>query len=85
MAVDGPLQTRVIIVGAGFGGIGLGASLKKRGCDDFIILEKSNSVGGASHHMANLAFDHKDNGIVREIGIGAVKHEKVGKARDGHA
>jgi NADH dehydrogenase FAD-containing subunit len=39
MAVDGPLQTRVVIVGAGFGGIGLAVNLKKRGCDDFIILE----------------------------------------------
>jgi len=49
MAVDRPLQTRVLIVGAGFGGIGLGVNLKKRGCDDFIVLEKSDSVGGVWH------------------------------------
>jgi cation diffusion facilitator CzcD-associated flavoprotein CzcO len=36
--------------GGGFGGIGLGAKLKKRGIDDFLILEKSNSVGGVWHN-----------------------------------
>ena len=51
MAGDGPLQTRIVIVGAGFGGIGLGVNLKKRGCDDFVILEKSNSVGGVWHKI----------------------------------
>ncbi len=35
-----------LIVGAGFGGLCLAAQLKKRGIDDFIILEKSNRVGG---------------------------------------
>jgi cation diffusion facilitator CzcD-associated flavoprotein CzcO len=49
MVVDRPLQTRIVIVGAGFGGIGLGVNLKKRGCDDFVILEKSDSVGGVWH------------------------------------
>jgi cation diffusion facilitator CzcD-associated flavoprotein CzcO len=49
MAVDRPRQTRIVIVGAGFGGIGMGASLKRRGCDDFVILEKSDSVGGVWH------------------------------------
>jgi cation diffusion facilitator CzcD-associated flavoprotein CzcO len=49
MALGGPLQTRIVIVGAGFGGIGLAVTLKKRGCDDFIILEKSDSVGGVWH------------------------------------
>jgi cation diffusion facilitator CzcD-associated flavoprotein CzcO len=42
-------RTRVVIVGAGFGGIGLGANLKMRGLNDFIILEKSTSVGGVWH------------------------------------
>jgi cation diffusion facilitator CzcD-associated flavoprotein CzcO len=46
MAVDRPLETRIVIVGAGFGGIGLGVNLKKRGFNDFVILEKSDSVGG---------------------------------------
>jgi cation diffusion facilitator CzcD-associated flavoprotein CzcO len=39
-------QTRVVIVGAGFGGIGLGVKLKAAGLTDFVILEKSDSVGG---------------------------------------
>src|SRR3954462_4602599 len=38
--------TGVVIIGAGFGGIGLGIKLKAAGLDDFIILEKSDSVGG---------------------------------------
>jgi cation diffusion facilitator CzcD-associated flavoprotein CzcO len=49
VAVDRPIQTRIVIVGAGFGGIGLGVNLKKRGADDFVILEKSDSVGGVWH------------------------------------
>jgi cation diffusion facilitator CzcD-associated flavoprotein CzcO len=45
--LDGGLtRTRVVIVGAGFGGIGLGIKLKASGLTDFIILEKSDSVGG---------------------------------------
>jgi len=39
-------KTRVVIIGAGFGGIGLGIKLKQSGVNDFVILEKSDSVGG---------------------------------------
>jgi cation diffusion facilitator CzcD-associated flavoprotein CzcO len=42
----GPTQTRVVIVGAGFGSLGLAIKLKTSGADDFVILEKSDSVGG---------------------------------------
>lgn len=35
-----------IIIGAGFGGIGMAHSLKKRGLENFIILEKAQTVGG---------------------------------------
>src|SRR5581483_11375543 len=42
----GPTQKRVVIVGAGFGGIGLAIKLKTSGFSDFIILEKAASVGG---------------------------------------
>jgi len=38
-----------------------------------------------SNDVANLAFDHKDDGIVREIGIGTVQHKKIRKTRNGHA
>jgi len=39
-------RMRVVIIGAGFGGIGLGIKLKAAGMHDFIILEKSTQVGG---------------------------------------
>jgi cation diffusion facilitator CzcD-associated flavoprotein CzcO len=42
----GPTRTRVVIIGAGFGGIGLGIKLKQAGLSDFVILEKSDCVGG---------------------------------------
>lgn len=40
------VRTKVLIVGAGFGGLGMGAALKRAGEDDFIILEKGSTVGG---------------------------------------
>lgn len=46
MVNGGRMQTRVVIVGAGFGGIGLGIKLKACGLSDFVILEKSHGVGG---------------------------------------
>ncbi len=36
----------VVIVGAGFAGLGMAISLKRAGRDDFIILEKADEVGG---------------------------------------
>ena len=41
-----PVRTRVVVIGAGFGGIGLGIKLKAAGLNDFLILERSDSVGG---------------------------------------
>jgi cation diffusion facilitator CzcD-associated flavoprotein CzcO len=41
-----PARTRALIIGAGFGGIGLGIKLRQAGFTDFIILEKSDRVGG---------------------------------------
>ena len=35
-----------IIIGAGFGGIGMAHSLKKHGIENFVILEKADTVGG---------------------------------------
>jgi cation diffusion facilitator CzcD-associated flavoprotein CzcO len=37
---------RVVIIGAGFSGIGLGIELKKAGIDSFTILERGDGVGG---------------------------------------
>lgn len=41
-----PTRTQVLIIGAGFSGIGLGAKLKEAGLNDFIIVERSDGVGG---------------------------------------
>ncbi len=36
----------IVIVGAGFGGIGMGIALKKAGYHDFVILDKADDLGG---------------------------------------
>jgi cation diffusion facilitator CzcD-associated flavoprotein CzcO len=36
----------VVIVGAGFGGIGMAIRLRRAGIDDFVVLEKSAELGG---------------------------------------
>ncbi len=36
----------VVIIGTGFGGLGMGIKLKQSGNDDFVILEKGKSSGG---------------------------------------
>jgi cation diffusion facilitator CzcD-associated flavoprotein CzcO len=41
---------RVAIVGAGFGGLGLGIKLKQAGVEDFTILERGDGVGGVWRH-----------------------------------
>ena len=40
-------ETSIIIVGAGFGGLGMAMKLKETGFDDFVILERADDVGGA--------------------------------------
>lgn len=42
----GPDHHRVVIVGAGFGGVGLAARLQEEGLDDVVILEREDDVGG---------------------------------------
>ena len=34
------------VVGAGFGGVGMGIRLKQEGIDDFTIFERAETVGG---------------------------------------
>jgi cation diffusion facilitator CzcD-associated flavoprotein CzcO len=41
-----PNSDRVIVVGAGFAGLGMGIRLKKAGIHDFVILEQAHEVGG---------------------------------------
>lgn len=37
---------RIVIVGAGFSGIGMAIRLRQRGIDDFVLLERADDVGG---------------------------------------
>lgn len=39
-------RTKVLIIGAGLGGLGLGMRLKERGQEDFVILERASDIGG---------------------------------------
>jgi cation diffusion facilitator CzcD-associated flavoprotein CzcO len=41
-----PGMPGIVIVGAGFGGIGMGIALKKAGYHDFVILDKDDDLGG---------------------------------------
>ncbi len=43
---NGRPSPSVAIIGAGFGGIGLGMTLKRAGIDSFTILEKADGIGG---------------------------------------
>jgi cation diffusion facilitator CzcD-associated flavoprotein CzcO len=40
------MDTRVAIIGSGFGGLGAAIRLKRDGVDDFILLERAGDVGG---------------------------------------
>ncbi|MGX0118878.1 flavin-containing monooxygenase [Corynebacterium otitidis] len=44
------IETGVLIVGAGFSGIALGAELKRRGVEDFRIVERGGGFGGTWYH-----------------------------------
>src|SRR5688500_14237491 len=40
------MQTRIAIIGSGFGGLGAAIRLKREGIDDFVVLERADDVGG---------------------------------------
>ena len=44
--MSSPAKTRIVIIGAGFAGIGLGLKLLERGERDFLILEQAEGIGG---------------------------------------
>ncbi|MGU3646538.1 flavin-containing monooxygenase [Microbacterium sp. C23T] len=47
-AAKDPLNSvDIVIVGAGFAGVGLGVQLKRSGVDSFVILERAHDVGGS--------------------------------------
>jgi cation diffusion facilitator CzcD-associated flavoprotein CzcO len=37
---------RVVVIGAGFGGIGMAVALEQAGIDDFVVLERAGEIGG---------------------------------------
>ena len=39
-------RVEILVIGAGYGGIGVGITLLKEGIDDFVIIEAENDVGG---------------------------------------
>ena len=51
--------TDILIVGAGFGGLGMGIQLKRRGHGAFTILERADDVGGTwrDNHYPGVACD----------------------------
>jgi cation diffusion facilitator CzcD-associated flavoprotein CzcO len=44
--MGGTSRYRVVIIGAGFGGIGMAVALKRAGIDDFVVVEKAEGIGG---------------------------------------
>ena len=42
------MRHKIVIIGSGFGGIGMGIGPRKAGFDGFVILEKATKLGGAT-------------------------------------
>jgi cation diffusion facilitator CzcD-associated flavoprotein CzcO len=40
------MSYRVVIIGAGFGGLGMAIALKQAGIDDFVVLDRADDLGG---------------------------------------
>jgi cation diffusion facilitator CzcD-associated flavoprotein CzcO len=41
-----PMPYRVVVIGAGFGGIGMAIALRKAGIEDFVVLDRASDLGG---------------------------------------
>lgn len=52
-------HSKIIIIGAGFAGVGMGIQLKRTGRDDFLIIERADDVGGTwrDNHYPGVACD----------------------------
>jgi cation diffusion facilitator CzcD-associated flavoprotein CzcO len=50
---------QVVVIGAGFAGLGMAIALKRAGIDDFVVLEKADEVGGTwrDNHYPGAACD----------------------------
>ncbi|MFI6866741.1 flavin-containing monooxygenase [Nocardia sp. NPDC050406] len=57
--MNNPPQYEVAVIGAGPGGIAAGVKLRQAGIEDFVILERSDEVGGSWHenHYPGLGVD----------------------------
>ena len=40
------IDHEIVVVGAGFSGIGVAIELRKAGFDDFVIIDEADGVGG---------------------------------------
>ena len=40
------MSHQVVIIGAGFGGIGMAIALKRAGLEDFVVLDRADDLGG---------------------------------------
>src|SRR5580693_6044591 len=41
-----PMPYRVVVIGAGFGGIGMAIALKQAGIEDFVVVDGADDLGG---------------------------------------
>ena len=46
---DGRRETKILIIGTGFSGLGMAVRLKQAGEDDFVVVERRDDVGGTWH------------------------------------
>ena len=44
--IDGVEHHRVVVVGSGFSGLGVAIGLRRRGFEDFVVLERAGDIGG---------------------------------------
>ena len=67
-------EVEIAVVGGGVGGIGLAVALRRRGIEDFVVLERGNDFGGTwrdntypgaacdvPSHLYSFSFDHNPN------------------------
>ena len=40
------MPNQVVVIGAGFGGIGMAIALKQAGIEDFIVVDRADDLGG---------------------------------------
>ena len=54
-----PVDAAVVIVGAGFSGVGMAIRLRQAGIEDFLVLEKAGRAGGTwrDNHYPGCACD----------------------------